>query len=148
MNLEFETAQNRRFMKDRRTRATPLLSVFRLRGRRHGLRRAGEEDRNTYVDVVSSRTVSLVLLIVLFSITDGLATLFHLERGAQEVNPLVALLIQSNITFFFGMKGFGVGVFTAFLAVHQNFRLSFVALHGLAGTYFALLIYHSVLFIV
>jgi hypothetical protein len=142
-----ETLQNRRFIKDRRMQATPLTSLFRFHGQRQRPRRVGDEDRNTYVDYVSARTASMVLLIVVFSITDAAATLLHLERGAQELNPLMNLLIQSHMTFFLGMKGVGVGLFTTFLAVHQNFRISYLALHGLAGTYLSLLIYHTVLFL-
>jgi hypothetical protein len=90
---------------------------------------------------MSGRTVILVLLTVVFSILDALVTLSHLERGAKEINPLMGMVIQSDVSIFSGIKGLGIGLATTFLGIHQNFRMGWIALHGLAATYLIVLAY-------
>lgn len=136
--------QDRRSVPDRRAHATSFLSLFRFHGRRSGFRRAGEK-QNKYVDCVSGRAVTLVLLIMVFSILDAFTTFYHLGQGAREINPVMRMVIRASPSIFFVLKGLGIGLATAFLAIHQNFRISLPALHGLAATYLIVLAYQMVL---
>jgi len=136
---------NRRLVADRRARPTPLWGTLRLRGRRRGFRRAGEA-RNRYVDRLSMRVVVLSLVIVILSFLDAGFTLLHLELGGWEVNPLMRLALVAGIPFFLTVKICLTGVGVVFLAAHQNFRLSWVALRCVATVYLWLLAYHIYLY--
>jgi hypothetical protein len=136
----------RRLIRDRRTRPTPVRDCFRLGGRRSGFRRAGE-GRDAYVDRPSGEVVALCLLTVVLSVLDALFTLLHLEGGGREVNPFMRLVLDAGVSWFVSLKIGLTAVGVMFLAIHQNFRMSRVALHGIALIYSALLAYHSVLYI-
>ena len=137
-------AEERRRLADRRARPTSFLSVFRLRGRRRGFRRAGE-GRSQYVDCVSGRVAILALAILVFSVLDALFTLLHLEGGAQEINPFMRVALLAGLPVFLGVKTLGTGAGVVFLAIHQLFRISWAALHGVAIAYAALFTYHMIL---
>jgi len=150
MTLRVETqgspSAERRLVTDRRTRPTSLLGSLRFGGRRRGFRREGEE-RNRYVDQPSKEIVALSLLTVILSVLDALFTLLHLEGGGREVNPIMGLALAAGVSCFLILKVGLTGLGVVFLAIHQNFRLSRIALHGVAMAYSALLAYHSALFI-
>lgn len=139
-------SSERRLVADRRRRPTSLLGSLHFGGRRRGFRRDGEE-RNRYVDRPSKEIVALSLLTVVLSVLDALFTLLHLEGGGREVNPVMGLALGAGVSWFLSLKIGLTGLGVVFLAIHQNFRLSRVALHGVALTYSALLAYHSALFI-
>jgi hypothetical protein len=138
--------RERRLLADRRRNPTRIWASLRFGGRRRGFRREGEA-RNSYVDRPSRDVVALCLITVVLSVLDALFTLLHLEGGGREVNPIMRLAIGGGVSLFLtvkiGLTGFGV----LFLAVHEHFRMSRVALHGIALAYSALLAYHSVLYV-
>ena len=136
----------RRLQGDRRRSPTRFLSLFRLCGRRRGFRRQGE-GKNQYVDCLMARIVVLTLAVVVFSSLDALFTLLHLESGAEEMNPLMRLALLGGLPVFLGLKTWGTGLGALFLAVHQNFHISWLALHGVAVAYGVLLAYHVLLFL-
>jgi hypothetical protein len=135
---------DRRSHADRRARPTPLWAVLRPGGRRRGFRRR-EEERNQYQDQPSGRIVLLVLLVVVFSALDALLTLLHIERGGFEVNPVMRWALETGMGTFVATKTVGTSVGAIFLAIHQNFPLSRVALHVVAVVYGAILGYHGIL---
>jgi hypothetical protein len=139
--------QNRRMLRDRRAHPTSFISIFRFKGRRRSFRRT-EEGRNHYVDCLSSRTLLLALVLTIYSILDAFFTLLHLEHGAQEANPLMNTVLLSGVTPFLLIKSLGVGFGGVLLAIHQNFRIFWFGLHGLAVVYTMVLAYHMVLFII
>ena len=135
------TFPHQRTIQDRRSRPTSFLSALRFGGRRKGFRRKGE-GRNRYVDCLSSRTLALTLTIVILSILDVVFTKILLENGATELNPLMAQTVQNNFQFVLILKSLGVGCLASFLAVHQNFKLSFYGMRALAAIHIVLLAYH------
>jgi hypothetical protein len=134
----------RRQLADKRRQPTTLISTLRCRGRRQVCRRVGE-GYHAYVDWLSPRISGLALCILISSILDAVLTLLHVQRGGQEANPIMALTLYHSETAFIGIKmattGFGVWL----LAAHQGFLLAWEALHGLAGAYLLLLMYHGLL---
>jgi hypothetical protein len=132
---------NQRVIQDRRSHPTSFLSTLRFWGRRKGLRRKGE-DRNRYVDCVSLRTIVLTLIIFTLSTLDAIFTFVQSENGASELNPLMKEIIQSNFQAVLIIKSLEVGLIACFLAVHQNFKISFYGMHVLATTHMVLLAYH------
>ena len=135
----------RRYLLDRRERPTNLWSTFRWRGRRRQFRRAGE-DRNQYVDCLSGRVIALSLFIFFLSVLDAWFTLLHIQTGAIEANPIMSFaLVEGGPSLFLGIKTWFTGFGVAFLAVHQNFRVSSIGLNSIAVLYTCLLTYHVLL---
>jgi hypothetical protein len=52
----------------------------------------------------SPKTLALILLIVLLSVTDAYLTLDLISRGAVELNPIMAYYLNHGDLAFFGMK--------------------------------------------
>jgi hypothetical protein len=117
------------------------MSALRFDGRRRSFRRKGE-GCNQYVDRPSLRTIALTLIIFTLSTLDAILTFLHLENGAFELNPLMEQIIQSGFQSFVIIKTMGVGLIACFLAIHQNFKISFYGLHLSAVIYIVLSVYH------
>jgi len=135
---------NRRQLSDRRLQPTSLRSALRLHGRRQEFRRAGE-GVNTYVDCLAPRISGLAALVLISSILDAYLTILHLQRGGSEANPFMALVLTYGYAPFMAIKMVTTGFGAWLLAVHQQFVLAWKALHGLAGVYMLLLVYHLML---
>lgn len=136
--------RERRQLADRRARPTSFWSAFRFHGRRRGFRRA-HEGRNAYVDCPAPRVTLLVIFTALCSVLDALFTLLHLGYGGSEANPIMAWALSQSTTLFVILKMGTTGICTWFLAILQQFRMAFIALHGLAFLYFLILVIHSLL---
>lgn len=138
------TSQERRLILDRRKQPTSFISILRLHGRRKAFRRQGEA-RAQYVDCPSKRTIILTLLMLTFSILDAWFTVTHLNNGAFELNPIVRLILPMGTGAFLGIKSFGIGAIMAFLAMHQNFKVVWYAMHCLSAIYGIAIGYHLIL---
>jgi len=132
---------DQRVLQDRRAHPTSLISTLRFGGRRKGFRRK-REDRSRYVDCPSLRVIVLTLTILVLSILDAMFTQILLENGASELNPLMAQIVQSSFQSVLILKSLGVGLLVYFLAIHQNFKVSFYGMHVLAAIHIVLLGYH------
>lgn len=133
---------DQRVIQDRRLHPTSFLSTLKLGGRRGGFRRKGE-GRNQYVDRPSFRTIVLTVIIVTLSAFDAIFTIFQLKNGASELNPLMGQIIQGGFeSLFISIKSLGIGLIACFLAIHQNFKMSFYGTHLCATIYIVLLAYH------
>ena len=132
---------NQRVIHDRRSRPTPLVSTFKFGGRRKAFRRKGE-GQNRYVDCLSLRTYTLTLLISTLSTLDVLFTFVELKNGASELNPFMRQIIQADFQLALIIKSLGVGVMACFLAIHQNFKISFYGMHALTAIYSILMTNH------
>lgn len=137
-------SSNRRRLPDRRWQSTTLSSTFRLCGRRQMFRREGEGG-DTYVDWLAPRISGLAVFVLVSSILDAYLTILHLQRGGYEANPFMALVLTYGYTPFIAVKMLTTGLGAWLLAAHQQFALAWKALHGLAGVYLLLLIYHVIL---
>jgi len=135
---------DQRVIEDRRSQPTSLVSILKCGGRRKAFRRKGE-GQNRYVDCLSLRTFTLTLLIFTLSTLDAIFTLIFLQNGGSELNPLMRQIIQSSSqSFIIIIKSLGVGLMGCFLAIHQNFRISFYGMHVLTVIYSVLLVNHLV----
>jgi Domain of unknown function (DUF5658) len=132
---------DQRVVQDRRSQPTPFTSVFRFSGRRKGFRREGE-GQNRYVDCLSLRTCVLTLLIFTFSTLDAIFTFIFLQNGGSELNILMRQIIQTNFQLALIIKSLGVGLMGCFLAIHQNFKISFYGVRVLTAIYSVLMAYH------
>jgi hypothetical protein len=132
---------DQRVIEDRRLHPTPLVSTLKFGGRRKAFRRKGE-GQNRYLDCLSLRTFALTVLIFTLSTLDAIFTLFQLQNGGAELNPLMGRIIESSFQSFIIIKSLGVGLMGCFLAIHQNFKISLYGMHVLTAIYSVLMAYH------
>ena len=131
---------------DRRRHVLRALLYGGLNPRRRTPRRAGGEHAVSAVDWHAPHWLAIAILIVTFSCSDAFLTLLLLERGAHEVNPLMARLLQQPVGAFalvkIGLTVVGVVLLTqlarvrAFGGVPVGLVLyTLLALYGLLMVY-------------
>jgi len=123
-------------------RPTPMFSSFSLRGRRIRIRRDTDLLRGRYVDRSTGRHLVFVVLLLLFVSLDALSTLFIIERGGSEVNPLMDATLRRGVGWFLLVKLGPLPLAFALLSVHRYFSWVKVALGALVAIYGALMLYH------
>lgn len=132
----------RRSGRDRRGRPTPLLCRFTIfGGRRRTGRRAGET-AGAFVDNHGPVLFTVTLAIIGLNILDAWFTIFLLAQGGQEMNPVVAKVLELGIGPFIACKSVGIGICLAFLTLTKNFTISRVGLTTVLVGYSALLVWH------
>ena len=98
------------------------------------------------VDWHHAQWLAIALLIVLFSCGDSFLTLLLVERGAREVNPLMAPLVAGSAATFAGVKialtGAGVVLLTQLARIRAFGRIPVgVVLYLVLALYSALMFY-------
>jgi hypothetical protein len=91
-----------------------------LLGRRRTIRRGGDRKTNVYVDLYGHYILLFLLLIVLLSIFDAYFTIFHVEQGAQEINPFMNFLIGRGTITFFVIKYILTALGIVLLCIYQS----------------------------
>lgn len=130
---------------DRRKRPTPRLSRYTFfGGRRRGARRQGEEV-GTFVDQYSNGVWLVMVWIALMNAGDSFFTLYHLQSGGIELNPVAAAMLGCGRTGFVCMKSLLISVPLIVLCLHKNFPLARLGIWTAAGAYTTLLGYHILL---
>lgn len=127
---------------DRRTSDTPRFSKYSLRGGRRKEVRRDEEREGSFVDLYSPAILGLIFWVGLMNAADSFFTIFHLQVGGIELNPVAALLLETGrIGFVFG-KAIMVTLALLVLCMHKNFYLARWGLAASVATYTALVGYH------
>ncbi len=135
----------RRGLPDRRRRPTPVLSRYIFRGQRRCNRRIEDTKQNYYVDRLHPAILIWALLVLFFSILDGLFTLYHLSQGAREANPLLNFFLSQSRGYFLTIKTLITASGLFILVIHQNFLRMRSILICLALIYLVLLTYQLTL---
>ena len=89
---------------DRRYRQLGILSKYWLTGRRAGGRRDEDKQRAHRIDRHSSKTLAVILLIVILSVIDAILTLHLVDHGATELNPVMNYYLGHGPLAFFWVK--------------------------------------------
>ncbi len=90
--------------KDRRTKSGFNIRSFLFGGKRETIRRQEDTRRIFYVDHYSSKLFIAILVILILSALDGFLTLFLLDHGAYETNPVMAYFLRFGPYTFFISK--------------------------------------------
>lgn len=132
---------------DRRSRPTPILSRFWLRGQRRGGRREGET-ASIYVDRYSQEETCLILWIGGAALADLVLTLLHLAAGGGEANPVMDwFLAHGGPAAFAAAKILMTSLAALYLLLHARFRGTRPGLWGLSVMYVAVMGYHVVAYL-
>jgi hypothetical protein len=132
---------DRRMASDRRrNRLRTLFCSLYMRRRRQVRRHGCPSSSGYYLDVIERRIIAAAVAVMLLSCADSAFTLALLQRGAEEVNPLMRYLIEINTGAFVGGKLTITAAGVLFLVAHGHFRL-FRVLRGHHGLYVVLAVY-------
>jgi hypothetical protein len=93
----------RRSGRDRRNRWGALGRIL-FRGRRQKVRRRSDQDRLVWVDLYSPAIFGAILAIALLSLVDACLTLYLIDQGAMEMNPVMAYFLGHGIGAFITAK--------------------------------------------
>jgi len=115
-----ENATERRRGPDRRTRVARAILYGSFKPRRLGPRRTGEE-RLGAIDWYHPWWLAIATLILVLCATDAVLTVVLIDRGAYELNPVLAPLIGSG-TLFVAVKVGLTGVSVALLMLLSRIR--------------------------
>ena len=118
-----------------------MISRYLLGGRREAGRREGETDR-IYVDRPGPWVVAGFFVLVGLSLLDAAFTLWLLERGATEANPVMRAALHLGNPAFVVIKTVVTIVAVGFLCLHKNWPLGRVCLVVALLGYSALTLYH------
>jgi hypothetical protein len=97
---------DRRSGTDRRSHDVPEIKSLFIYGRRKGIRRQDDKYKNFYFDQYSSAIFVAIILILFLSIIDALLTLFLIDYGAIEINPIMAYFLKFGPFTFMSVKYF------------------------------------------
>lgn len=115
--------QERRAYPDRRRKPTPFLSRYTITGSRQRNRRAGDRDRNYYVDIYSKKWLLVILTVLSMCILDGLFTIELMNGGASEMNLFMNFIMNIVGIHFLIIKYAITVIGLAILLMHKNFHI-------------------------
>lgn len=131
---------------DRRKGPTPRFSRYTFFGGRRKDSRRPDESEGSYVDRYRTLVVLAVGWIALMNIGDSFFTLWHLQSGGIELNPVAAALLTTGRFGFVFWKSLLIAVSLVVLVLHKNFWMARLGLWISAGGYTLLNVYHLSLF--
>ena len=94
----------RRRRVDRRKNAKQICSKHWFMGNRAYVRRKDDKKNEYLIDHYSNKLLALILFIIFLSISDACLTLFLLDKGATEINPVMAYFLTHGPIVFFWAK--------------------------------------------
>lgn len=141
-NTGGEDKGEHRHISDRRQKPTPLFSKYMFVGHRHKNRRKTDPKYDYYVDRYSMRSVLVMLIIIALCAADAAFTIYHLRRGATEINPLMNFALSLGTSYFLIFKYVLTSAGLFFLLTHKNFFLARLATMTIIAMYSLLLAYH------
>jgi hypothetical protein len=143
---ESHFSHERRARADRRRRVWWSVWYGSFNPRRRTPPRRLDESRFHSLDWHSAHLLAVAISILLLSVTDAFLTVVLLQGGADEVNPIMAVLIYRSVAVFAALKMGLTGVSVAlmvFLARYRFMRLLRVewVLYGVLIAYVSLISY-------
>lgn len=123
-----------------------FFSKHLFAGNRESVRRREDRKESYSIDRYSYKLLMLILLIIFLSMCDGVLTLILLDKGAVEINPVMAYSLNHGPMVFFGVKYLLTTFSLLIILIHSNTylfqtRLRTKALFGMIIIPFLLVIY-------
>jgi len=133
--------------KDRRNRSGFNIRSFLFGGKRETIRRQEDKKRIFYVDHYSSGLFFIIVSILFLCVIDALLTLFLLNHGAYETNPVIAFFLKFGPYTFFISKYLLTIVPAICLLMYRNVVLRIIkistrtVLYIMAGFYLTVVVW-------
>jgi hypothetical protein len=131
----------RRTIRDRRERPTPLWSFYTFFGRRLRLRRKSDQEKGAHLDRYSPALFLLIIFILVLNILDSLFTMVLLDLGGREFNPIVRSIMALHGDQFWIWKFLMVSGSLFFLCLHRGFNLIRKILIAVGSIYLIIVLY-------
>jgi len=112
--------KDKRTGRDRRQKPTQPFGRSIFSGRRQSIRRRTDRKTQLYVDRYGHYLFLSLLLIILLSVFDAYFTIFHVEKGAREINPFMNYLIGYGNVYFFTLKYILTALGLFILCIYKN----------------------------
>jgi hypothetical protein len=94
----------RRSLTDRRNSKRFKIRTLFVYGQRKAIRRQDDRYKIYYLDRYSPTLFACIVAILLLSVIDALLTLYLVDHGAVELNPLMAFYLNSDPLVFMSIK--------------------------------------------
>ena len=118
------SGRDKRSGKDRRARNVPMFKYLILPGIRRKARRKEDSRNYFYFDRYSSKLFATIVVILFLSIFDALLTLYLIEKGSSEINPIMAYFLKFGPLTFMGAKYFLTSLGIVTLLIFKNVFIS------------------------
>jgi len=128
-NLDPRNAKDRRSGIDRRKTARPVVRYLFRGGKREMIRRLKERNSIFLADRYSQTLFGAILLILFFSASDGLLTLFLIDHNATELNPVMAYYLNVGPYAFFCVKYLLTSVAVVVLLLYHDVFLPTIRMY-------------------
>ena len=115
--------QDRREQSERRKAPTTIWNSLSGSGSRRGLRRGDERATAHFVDLFPAHLLALIVALLVLSIIDAVITLELIDSGGDEINPLMACLLERSPVAFLVGKFLLTAAGLPLLVVFKNFSL-------------------------
>lgn len=96
----FSGDEEPRVGQDRRRRTFPPMRYLIAGGRRREVRRSEDRQRVVILDRYSPRLFSCIVGILFLSVLDALLTLYLMEHGSTELNPVMDYFLKKGPLLF------------------------------------------------
>ena len=106
--------------RDRRTHQFPKWRYLLFSGRRAKARRREDLHRTFYFDRYSSNLFAAIVAILMLSVLDALLTLYLIDNGSTELNPVMSYFIEYGPFVFMGAKYFLTCIGVIILLLFRN----------------------------
>ena len=110
----------RRSGSDRRIHQFPKLKYLLFAGKRSHARRREDWHRFFYFDRYSSNIFAAIVAILLLSVLDALLTLYLIDHGSTELNPVMSYFLEHGPFIFMGAKYFLTCMSVVILLLFRN----------------------------
>lgn len=134
---------DRRSVRDRRRRIWWSVLYGSFNPRRRTPPRRLDDTRYYSVDWHSSHLLAVAIAILLLSCCDAFLTLVLLDGGAQEMNPVMNLVVHGDTALFAGLKMAMTGVSVVLMVCLARYR--FLRLVRVEYALYAILIGYTIL---
>ena len=142
--IRFRLNLGKRSGKDRREKSGLNIRSFLFGGKRQQIRRQQDIGRIFYVDQYSPGLFFIIVSILLLCVLDALLTLFLLDHGAYELNPVMAYFLEFGPFVFFTSKYLLTITALICLLMFRNIVIRKIKVSGRLVLYFMAVIYLAI----
>ena len=130
--------------KDRRTKSSFNIRSFLFGGKRENIRRQEDTKRIFYVDHYSPWLFIIIVSILILCVVDAFLTLFLLNHGAYETNPVMAFFLKFGPSTFFISKYLLTTIPVIILLIFRNTVVRVIKLSARSVLYVIVVFYLAV----
>ncbi len=137
MNTAFNKINDtncQRVHSDRRRATVRSFFYSIFMNRRRGERRQDYGDDNTYVDIHGPYVSAAAVAVMILCVMDAFFTLLLIDRGASELNPFLAWMLEIDTMWFYLSKYLITAICVLWVVMHKHFNFfGFKGRHILTG---------------